>query len=28
MNHGGSGHDPGQGDGTPVIYGIAVRIAF
>jgi hypothetical protein len=28
MNHGGSGDDPGQGDGTLVTYGIAVRIAF
>jgi hypothetical protein len=28
QNVGGSGHDPGQGDGTPVIYGIAVRVAF
>jgi hypothetical protein len=31
MNHGGSRHvdaDPDQGDGTPVTYGIAVRVAF
>jgi hypothetical protein len=28
MSPGGSGVGPGQGDGTPVIYGIAVRVAF
>jgi hypothetical protein len=28
MNHGGSGVVPGQGDGTPVTDGIAVRVAL